>query len=159
MAKNCNLSLKGGEQAGGANKDVCPHAPERSMDAAHSRAGGANKDVCPHAPERSMDAARSRAGGASPSPTIFCNCVNLVRGALLIFASFWYKRKWGCGGKAPATPCEARQLRTECGKRKKALKGCGGKQEFSPTAISPLKINFPQKQSSGLFLNHNLRML
>ena len=40
------------------------------------------------------------------------------------------------------TPCGVRILRAECGysahrravKRKKALKGCGGKQEFSPTS-------------------------
>ena len=77
-----------------------------------------------------------------------------MREALLFFGSFCHKRNRGVG-QSPTTPCEARRLRTECGKRKKALKGCGGKQEFSPTATSPLKINFPQKQSSGLFLNRN----
>ena len=55
---------------------------------------------------------------------------------------FAYKRKWEREGKALTLRAPARILRTECGysvrrravKRSKALKGRGGKQEFSPTS-------------------------
>ena len=81
------------------------------------RASGRGKqDVCPHAPERSMDAAHSRAGGASPSPTVFCNCINLTRGAQCFSVPFVTKGTGGLRGQRPrysarsaATPCGARQ--------------------------------------------------
>ena len=62
---------------------------------------------------------------------------------------FAYKRKWEREGKALTLRAPARILRTECGNSvrstatlragaqlnvQKALKGCGGKQEFSPTS-------------------------
>ena len=93
----------------------------------------------------------------------------IITYSILFFASFCHKRKRGFTGAAPPL------LRAKHGnsarsavKKEKGAKGvwvgetnvvCLRNEEFSPTAISPLKISFPQKQSSGLFLNSNLKML
>ena len=114
------------------------------------KGGRGKQDVCPHAPERSMDAAHSRAGGASPSPTFFCNCINLTREALLFFGSFCHKRnrgvgclpRWGRWREAPegltdrTAPTLLRAKHGDSARsaaKGKSAKGVkGGKQEFSP---------------------------
>ncbi len=55
----------------------------------------------------------------------------------MIFASFWYKRKRGVG-QSPTTRGESRVTRRRApNNAKKALKGFGGKQEFSPGLFLP----------------------
>ena len=96
----------------------------------------------------------------------------------MFFASFCHKRKRGLWGRRPHTPCEARRLRTKCGKKKKALRGGEGENKsFPPSNTTNLYKSYfktvrwtvlkeqccadlslqhskivVQKQSTGLFL-------